>query len=287
MLKLTAMPQTSLLPDENDLLLVETNEKFGNIVNSYYFQQANKDSVQQRLPVKPLELASNHVDNTTDIQFQLPFPELLTANPDAGFANVNIDQKGIVRSSTLVIRFGDKLYPSLPLAVAMKYLQQQYPIKQSVSQLKVINSPLKENYIIYYAVKPEQLALFSAIDLMQAFQKHATGLKVDFDLAQFRDSIVLIAVLSENLGSYKPTSISANYPVAGIHAQIIDNILSNNFLNHCSKRVEILILLLLILIFSLLRRVRFSQSLLILIISGLLFTIGYVFFFKNNIILPR
>ncbi len=276
----------SPLPDEDDRLLIETNEQFDNIVNSCYFQQTNKKTTQQLPPIKSLDLEISHINAKTDIQLQLPFPELLKANPDIGFVNVNIDKKGVVRTSALAIKIGEKLYPSFSLAVAMNYLRQKYPTKNPMSLLKAFDSPLKENYIIHYAVEPEQLELFPAIDLMQAFQKHATGLKVDFDLAQFRDSIVLIAVLSENLGSYKPIPISANYPVAGIHAQIIDNILSHNFLNHGSKWVEILLLLILILIFSQLRRIRILQSLLIIIISGLLITIGYVFFFKNNIILP-
>jgi len=279
-------PPTSPLPDEDDLLLVETNKKFDNIVNSYYFQHSSHEFVQEIPLIRSLDFESHHFNSITHIQLRLPFPELLKANPEIGFANVNIDKKGMVRTSALAIRIRNKLYPSFSLAVAMNYLRQKYPTKNPMSLLKEFDSPLKENYIIHYAVEPEQLELFPAIDLMQAFQKHATGLKVDFDLAQFRDSIVLIAALSENLGSYKPTPVSANYPVAGIHAQIIDNILSNNFLNHCSKLVEILILLILILIFFQLRRVRILQSFLIIIISGLLITTGYVFFFRNNIILP-
>ncbi|MDZ7260567.1 MAG: sigma 54-interacting transcriptional regulator, partial [candidate division KSB1 bacterium] len=99
-------------------------------------------------------------------------------------------------------------------------------------------------------------------------------------------AIVLITILSESHGSYKAVPISASYPMAGIHAQIIDNILNNNFLNSCPRWAEFLMLIPLLLVFSQIARFRVPYGLLAMLILGLIYTIGYIISFNQNIILP-
>ncbi|MDZ7260566.1 MAG: CHASE2 domain-containing protein, partial [candidate division KSB1 bacterium] len=161
-------PQTKPFLDEDDLLLVEMNQRFDNIVNSFYFTTAPADSLPSSLPIAPLELielSNHHIKAVTPGYIQLPFQELLQANPRAGFSNVTVDTKGIIRTVPLLIKIGEKLYPSFSLRIAIEYLKKRPPVQKPLSLLNVLNSPLKRNYQIHYTAASENLEVFSALEL--------------------------------------------------------------------------------------------------------------------------
>jgi len=279
-------PATSSRLDENDRLLIEMNRQFDNIINSYYFKRSAGDSIPASLPVQPIAVQSANLVPATAIRCHLPFAELLGANPRAGFSNINLDKKGILRSCPLVIKINDQTYPSFALRIALAYLEQIHPAANPVSQLPLLQSTLKERYEIHFTTMPDQLVLIPAIELLQAFQTKNNSESRTIDLDQFENSIVLISVLSENFGSYKPVPVSAAYPIAGIHAQVIENILCNDFLHDCPFWVELAILLLLLLLFLILEKIRHNFRIIIAIVTGIVYLPVYVVLFHAGTVLP-
>lgn len=56
-----------------------------------------------------------------------PFPELLEAAGHVGHVSVSIDRDGVVRRAPLLVRYGDRVYPSLALNMVRAGLEKRVP----------------------------------------------------------------------------------------------------------------------------------------------------------------
>lgn len=269
--------------DEDEQFLVSLNKQHDNIVNSFYFV-CQRNCVPTNLSlVNPMQNYELSWQPEEQLEIYLPFSELLKANPNAGYSNLVNDSKGVIREVSLGENIIEKAFPAFSTRIALEYIQMQSDSGISERIARILEMAQQENQQINFKIPPKKLPLRPAMEIIQAYENREI---TKYDLAQFKNSIVLISVLSENLGSYRSVPIAANYPVAGIHAQIVDNILTDQFLTPYSRTTEALTLLIFLIIFLFLLRYKFRYFLMTVILLLIIYGGLYFFAFGANKILP-
>ncbi|MBN2092817.1 sigma 54-interacting transcriptional regulator [candidate division KSB1 bacterium] len=263
--------------DENDRFLVEINRQYDNIINSYYLSNQHCELADSIL-IDSVGIAPAKQFGSPFSKIELPFHELLLANPKAGFSNLIQDNNGTIRAAQLIHPVGEKLLPSFTLKIALHYSQK---ITKNPTPLSILRKKIQPAYQINYKMPAFSLESCSALDFIKTFNQSTDSLR-----QQFENSIVIISILSENFGSYKSVPIGSNYPVAGIHAQIVDNILNNDFLRPLDSCWQFILLAIFVFIFiSITKYTRRIKYLIILGLAGF-FIFLYFVLFSLGIIFP-
>lgn len=149
-----------------------------------------------------------------------PIPDFATKALALGHINVIPDTDGTVRSEPLMIYYEGRAYPSFGLQLTLKYLN--YDVKD-VSIAKGVE--FGNNSIPTF--KSKMLISFSKTFPYFSFYDVISN-KVPPEA--FKNKIVIIAQSAIGLGAMQATPIGPNVPSWGIIANVVDNILSNNYI---------------------------------------------------------
>ncbi len=253
--------------DENDLLLAAVLKRRQNIYGSFYFDNsAASDGNERNLPslIWPHQISPDDLHSASELK--APAPEFLEMPGRFGFANLSVEIDGSVRDAHLLLGNGNAVYPSF--ANVLTHYSSPVALDSALEKIK-----------INYRVTAKQLPLISVRDLFQV--------KDDSSLvAEFRDSVVLVGVISPQLGFTKPTPIDPAMPVVGIHAQIVDNLLSKSCLRPFPNSLWLFTLILLAFIPT------FRKSEKLPVVTGTFFLLAVLLFivsialWKIHIIFP-
>ncbi len=188
-----------------------------------------------------------------------PFGSLLEVSKGAGHISSNRDPDGTVRRVPLVVNLDGALFPAFGLAVTAAYLQvspENILIKPG-NNLILRNAAMRGNtvsrdikipvdergmMVINYAGKWEEtFAHYSFIDIMNASESE----KGMADLRENLDG--KLCLISNTATGYdlKPVPVEENFPGGGIHANIANTILTENFLRNVGPVGRVLILIVL------------------------------------------
>jgi adenylate cyclase len=186
------------------------------------------------------QLPTAVLDLTTPVDKQLGFvdaagyisniPILQTAAKNAGFINVYPDPDGIIRRVPLLIRYQNKLYPSLALGAVKLFLLQNlslvtanYNGVQQLESVKIgdhtIPTDALSQMLVPFRGKSFTFPYFSATDVMN---KH-------IPTNALAGKIVFLGTSATGLGDLRATAIQGVYPGVEVQASIADGILDNNF----------------------------------------------------------
>ncbi|MEW5909970.1 MAG: adenylate/guanylate cyclase domain-containing protein [Thermodesulfobacteriota bacterium] len=191
----------------------------------------------------------------------IPFDSLSAAARGVGHINYTPDKDGVCRKFFPILFFRDRgrAYPAFPLLVASAYFMKS--IRVFNDRIEIGNSviPLfsdgstfiryqggtveadredRDGYRSHYDFVPYDYVLASK-DLIEA--GNAPLLEKGF----FRNKIVLVTASAAGLSDQRATPFSPVTPGIEIHANIIDNILSNRFMYRIGSLTEIFYILLL------------------------------------------
>jgi adenylate cyclase len=175
---------------------------------------------------------------------ELPQPQSHTANLDAlsrnaratgFFDNPNLDADGIFRRVPLFQLYGDKLYPSLALAMVHMALgapqmQLVQPTSGGYAALEGVNLKLDADHELHIPTDAQSNVLvpwrgrhgdaFRYVSMVDILEK-----KVSPDV--LRDKIVLVGTSAPGLLDLRSTPLEKTYPGAEVHANIISGILDD------------------------------------------------------------
>jgi len=204
----------------------------------------------------------------------------------SGFFNMIADEDGITRSFPLVIRYKDTLYPSLPLELAREYLKKRKIIIDYSSA--GINSINLDNYTI-----PTDRFGRLVIDFKGTSKsyRYISAHKIydnSFNKDDIKGKIVLISSSVSRFRDIRATPFDSTIESVEIQANIIDNIISNNFLSK-PNFIEIFdmallfIILMLLVIFSLYGAIR--NTLFFVVLMGGFFLFAFLLFSEFGLIL--
>ena len=146
----------------------------------------------------------------------------------SGFFSLRSDQDGVVRWIPLIIKCGEDLYPPLSLLCAWHYLDKpQLMVKVAHYGIEGIQMgkrwiPTDENggLLINFLGSPKTFPYISIGDVLSG----------DITKGVFENKIVLIGVTASGMRDYRSTPISPLYPGVEVHATVIDNLLSQQFI---------------------------------------------------------
>jgi len=155
--------------------------------------------------------------------------ELTAAAESFGFVNFHPDADGKLRYQPQIIEFGGRLYPSLDIQLIRKYVDADSPIVDygdagTIDMVEIggyrIPTDRFGRFMLDYTGKTGTYKTISMIDVMEG----------QIPAGDIKDKIVLIGAPSIGLKDVVPTPFDATLPGVELHANVIDNILSNRFL---------------------------------------------------------
>ena len=231
---------------DNDLVLAEAiKNSSATVVLGYFFHMNEADldyRIKQREIDQQLERISSSkypfiIYENPEMEF-VPFIrayapesnlEIFTKSADAsGHFTVTSDRDGVVRWMPLIIQGGEDIFPHLTVAVAWHYLDKpQMMVKVARYGVEGIQMgerfiPTDENgqLLINYLGPQKTFPYFSISDILSGKLAKDT----------FKDKIVLVGATAMGTHDLRSTPFSPLYPGVEIHASVIDNMLTQNFI---------------------------------------------------------
>jgi transcriptional regulator with GAF, ATPase, and Fis domain/CHASE2 domain-containing sensor protein len=253
-------------PDENDFLLAAILARQRNICGSFYFESIGQITMPEESFAslewpRPKSLAS--VPAAAGLQ--APAAEFLQGPGRYGFANLSVASDGAVREVDLLLRCGNAVYPSL--ANTLVHAFSPVALDSALAQVR-----------INYRLDAKQLPLIPVRDILDADAGKLA--------AELQGSLVLVGVISSQLGFTKPTPVDPAMPVVGIHAQIIDNLLNKSYLLPFPQWLWICTLILPALLAAFWQPEKLRVAIWTPIVLAALFFISAIVLWKVHIIFP-
>jgi transcriptional regulator with PAS, ATPase and Fis domain/CHASE2 domain-containing sensor protein len=206
----------------------------------------------------------------------LPLPELVAVSKGLGHIAANRDKDGVIRRVPLFVRHEGSLMPSLALQAVLTWLDvSQVEFNGSAILLKQANLhgnrvdihiPVDSNgqMLINYAGKWSETFKHASFASVLAGDEKTTG-----NMEEVEGKLILVSnTLSGQ--DIKPTPVEKDYPGSGIHANIINTIVTQKFLRETGRGFNLLLVLLLSITTArlLLLRKYLLQAVFIAVLSG-------------------
>jgi adenylate cyclase len=155
-------------------------------------------------------------------------PMLTDVAAASGYFSLNSDRDGIVRWMPLMIQAGEEVFPPLPVVAAWHYLEkpqltvqvERYGVEGIKMGQRFIPTDEAGRLLINYLGPPKTFLHYSISDIL-----HGT-----LPAGTFADKIVLVGATATGTYDMRSTPLSTVYPGVEIHATVIDNILTSDFL---------------------------------------------------------
>ena len=202
---------------------------------NYRLEQRNIDQQLQRISASKYPFISYQEPTMDFVPFLRSYaPEsnlaLLTeVAASSGYFSLRGDQEdGVVRWMPLVVQGGEDFFPPLAVWCAWHYLGKpqltvkvgRYGVEGIQMGQRFIPTDEAGQLLINYLGPPKTFAHFSISDMLSG----------NFPRGTFTDKIVLIGAIAMGAYDVQSTPFSPVYPGVEIHATVIDNILTQNFL---------------------------------------------------------
>jgi adenylate cyclase len=213
---------------------------------SYVFQtkwNVSADPHQGRLYVGETPLAT--------------YADLANASRGLGSLSVKFDPDGVLRRVPLLVRYEDAYYPLLPLRVICDYLQvspekivlkpgQHLILPGAIrpgspgSEPYDIKIPIDRhgNMIVNYIGPWGRMDHYNFADVLRASDDRD---ELEIWAEELKGKIVIVSDVSTGSTDIGPVPTDANFPLSGVHANVIHNILTESFLTELSGRQMLLI----------------------------------------------
>lgn len=193
----------------------------------------NLPEVKAGFAVAGEEVASGLTPITAAV---MPLPQLAAAAAGLGHISLSGDQVGSrVREVPLLMAHGGALYPGLPLealrlgAGASTYVVQGDPrFPGSMQSLKIADFAVptdERGQLRFYAAPDSSLRTLSAAAVLSGRPL------TDEDRAKIEGSILLVGVTAAGLKDIRMTPLGEAVPGVNIHAQIIGQVIGQQFLS--------------------------------------------------------
>ena len=237
---------------DTDAILAASIKGAGNVTLGYFFHFARKGSDKDLAHLTTQRIAENalRVENSrypmvnavsgkpNDTYLPHAFapeaniPILSAAGRNSGYFNALPDSDGSNRWSPLAIAFQDNYYSSLAVSMVRAYLDfpnlslnlEPFGAKSVTFDDLVVPTDESGQLLINYMGPPQTFPHYSIADIL------ADRLPKD----TFRNKIVLVGATAIGIYDLRVTPFSSTFPGVEIHANVIDNILHQNFLIHSS-----------------------------------------------------
>ncbi|MFK5975646.1 MAG: adenylate/guanylate cyclase domain-containing protein [Sulfurovum sp.] len=254
------------------------------VVGGYVF--TDEESSSTAIPIIPAQFLSKGesrrgwIDEFDSVTINIPI--LQNALSSSGFFNNSPDEGGMIRNMPLIIPYKGVIYPSLALEM----------VRLSSNNTKVI---VEDNSISFGDYK---IPIDSKGELtlnIRGAKKHFNYISIadimdgSFNPNNIKDKFVLIGTSAMGLVDLRATVFDKMIPEVEIHANMIDNILSADFLRKPSEQtiynifIMLFVVIISMIIFSIIKSWAIIPVAIILVY--LFFKIFYALLFDYGIVL--
>mgnify|MGYP000588092008 CR=1 FL=1 len=170
--------------------------------------------------------------------YVLPFAEVVEAAAGIGFINAEPDSDGITRKTQLLARIGDRIFPSLDLIVISNFLGVPIRDFRIIPGEEIIIPHPGREYRIPVNKDGQGYINFKGQAAYLRPDSRGTSVSVFLNAARFggvsyapetiRGKIVVIGMLAEGSTDIRAVPVDKYYPLVGVHATVLDNILSQS-----------------------------------------------------------
>jgi adenylate cyclase len=267
----SARPRT-----HEDEALIAATAAAGNV---YYGLALALESGPPRPSQRPLDAAEQHYLEQTAWPIKVQgetgavytgtnplstFAALATAARGLGYLSVVADRDGVYRRMPLLVRYGAAWYPSFALRVACDYLQVP-PEKIELSPGKhlrlrdarrpgaptphdiIIPIDRHGQMVINYLGTWERLAHYSLAEVLLAAE-HGDDLELFRE--QLAGKLVVVGDVYTGVSDVGAMPLDPNFPLSGLHSNMLNSLLTEQFLRELSTlemlALEVLLLLLVV-----------------------------------------
>jgi class 3 adenylate cyclase len=201
----------------------------------------------------------------------ITYTELAQASRGLGSLSVKFDLDGVLRRVPLLVRYENAFYPLLPLRVACDYLQVPpekilvtpgdsillKDAKPPHSAPRDIRIPIDAhcNMIVNFMGPWERMHHYNFADILLSSDDRDA---MEIWAEELNSKIVIISDVSTGSADIGPVPTDPNFPLSGVHANVLHNILNESFLRELSG-VEMLLVEILVLGCLTLLCLRFSS----------------------------
>ena len=226
-------------------------------------------------------------ENTQNVHLIQPLERLENGAKGIGFLNISPDPDGVIRRAPLVMEYQGKQYLQLALQAVVQYfdvpkenilIERGKRIRLESKTLGVVDIPIDDDYkmMINWAGKwGSDFHHYSYLDTIVSYQNSFEGKPQRFNLEDLEGKLALVGLTATGLADLKPIPLQPSYPGVGIHANIINNIITKNFLRIADKRADSAIILILgSLIAFLILKLRPVHGALIGVVLALLYALA-------------
>ncbi len=162
-----------------------------------------------------------------------PFPQLLEVSRGVGHINLIPDIDGKVRRVPLLIRYNNRCYPCMGLALAGAYLGiQPKCFNRNTKKLLFgnISIPVNNRCEMLIQNANHKIINYSMLDVVQSIKAIKKGKKPLIPASCFKDKIILIGITASGSTEFCPTSFSNIELMLHVHSNIINTILNKRFI---------------------------------------------------------
>lgn len=159
----------------------------------------------------------------------LNYPKLQSSAYSSGFFNNIPDSSGVIRSVPMIISYEYQLYPSLALEV-LRASSGIDTISVNYGELGIENIQIGDfkiptdrhgNFMVNFRGPSHTFKYYSAVDIYNG----------EFNPEDFDGKVVLIGTTAAGLFDLRAIPYDSVYPGVEVHANIIDNIITGDFLH--------------------------------------------------------
>lgn len=244
--RLTDFIQESKKRADNDMALADAiKNSSAEVVLGYFFhmneaaldysiKQSERDQQLKRISASKYPFVLYEEQRTDFVPFIRAYApvsnlEILTdVAASSGYFTLRSDQDGILRWMPLAIQHGEDLFPPLSVLCAWHYLGKpqlmakvgRYGVEGIQMGDRFIPTDESGQLLINYLGPPKTFPHLSISDIVSG--KIAKG--------TFKDKIVLVGATATGIYDLRNTPFSPVYPGVEVHANVIDNILTQSFI---------------------------------------------------------
>ncbi len=200
----------------------------------YQFQLSKDDFIEKKSPEIPaIFIEKNRTDLNKDMVIKahgtiLNIPLVQDNSYSSGFFNNVPDESGVVRSVPLVIRYDEQLYPSLALEIIRTISDKKKVFinydENGVSDIQVgdyqIPTDRYGRSLVNFRGGAKSFQYISAADIINN----------TFNKEDIEGKIAIVGTSAAGLLDLRATPFESVYPGVEVHANVVDNILTQNFI---------------------------------------------------------
>lgn len=249
-----------------DFLLIESTRIAGNVFLGLVFEQdevpdvseeqiASSEPILSKYTISPDQISGN-TNNLPKYKYLIPpLPELYLAAKGTGHLNTLPEKDGIVRKIPSLIQYKGNYYMHFSLHLAFDYLNINTNTVNFVLGKYIdlgetkkgrIKIPIDENgflYVNWAAPWGEAFKHYSFVKIVVSYWNILKNKAPPVELDIFKNKICLIGLTATGLTDVKPIPLETTYPMVGLQANVVNSILTNNFVKDVSAWVNIVIII--------------------------------------------